>query len=89
MKPTLLILLAGGLLAGCATERHYNFAMGESLRELNELQIMDPEASARNDGKIAALTLDGNYGVPLYGKYAKGAEAPAEGKTQVTLNFGN
>lgn len=89
MKRILLTLLAAGVLAGCATERHYNFAMGESVTGLNELQIMDPEAPARNDGKIAALTLNGNYGVPLYGKYVKGAEPPAEGKTQVTLNFGD
>ncbi|WP_116472742.1 addiction module component [Zobellella maritima] len=89
MKSALTLLLAAGLLAGCANERHYDFAMGESVDEINELQIMDPDAPARNDGKIAALTLNGNYGVPLYGTYVKGAEAPAEGKTQVTLNFGN
>lgn len=89
MKSAPILLLAAGLLAGCAGERHYDFAMGETVDEMNELQIMDPDAPARNDGKIAALGLDGKYGVPLYGKYVKGAEAPAEGKTQVTLNFAN
>ncbi|GAA3532919.1 addiction module component [Zobellella aerophila] len=89
MKSAPILLLVTGLLAGCANERHYDFAMGETIDEMNELQIMDPDAPARNDGKMAALSLNGNYGVPLYGKYVKGAEAPAEGKTQVTLNFGN
>ncbi|WP_417614961.1 addiction module component [Oceanisphaera sp.] len=89
MNKTLLMLLASGALAGCASERHYNFAMGDSVQELDELQIMDPEAGMRNDGKIAALTLNGEYGVSLHDKYVKGAEAPSEGKTQVTLNFGD
>ena len=89
MKRMLLIILAAGVLAGCATERYYDFAMGDSMQELDELQIMDPEAGVRNDGKIAALTLNGDYGVSLHDKYVKGAEAPSEGKTQVTLNLGD
>jgi hypothetical protein len=89
MKSALTLLLAAGLLAGCANERHYDFAMGESVDAVDELQIMDPGASVRNDGKMASLGLDGNYGVPLKGKYVKSAEAPSEGKTHVTLNFGN
>lgn len=89
MKRILTLLIATGTLAGCASQTHYDFAMGESVTEMNELQIMDPEAAARRDGKIAALKLDGNYGVPLKGKYIKSAEPPAQGKTQVTLNFAN
>ena len=89
MKQLLLIILAAGLLSACASERHYRFAMGQSVQELDDIQIMDPEAASRNDGKISALTLNGEYGVSLHDKYVKGAEAPAEGKTQVTLNFGD
>jgi UDP-N-acetylglucosamine pyrophosphorylase len=89
MKHLMLTMLTAVILTGCATERHYDFAMGESIQGLNDIQILDPEAAERNDGKIAALTLDGGYGVNLKNKYVKGAEAPAEGKTQVTLNFGN
>ncbi|MBM7454244.1 hypothetical protein HNR62_000068 [Oceanisphaera litoralis] len=88
MKRILLIMLTSGVVAGCAGERHYDFAMGDDIQELDELQIMDPDAGLRNDGKIAALTLNGEYGVSLHDKYVKGAEAPSEGKTQVTLNFG-
>ncbi|MFP2769950.1 addiction module component [Oceanisphaera sp. KMM 10153] len=88
MKRILLIMLATGAVTGCASERYYDFAMGDDFQELDELQIMDPDAGMRNDGKIAALTLNGEYGVSLYDKYVKGAEAPSEGKTQVTLNFG-
>jgi hypothetical protein len=89
MNKLALSLLAASLLAGCATERYYDFAMGDTVEQLDELQIMDPGAAARNDGKIAALALNGEYGVSLHNKYVAGAEAPAEGKTQVTLNFGD
>ncbi|WP_107852491.1 addiction module component [Oceanimonas marisflavi] len=89
MKQLLFTLLAAGVLTGCASERYYGFDMGQDTQSLDTLQVLDPGAAVRNDGKLAALTLNGEYGVSLHDKYVKGAEAPAEGKTQVTLNFGN
>ncbi|WMC11890.1 addiction module component [Oceanimonas pelagia] len=89
MKQLLLTLLTTAVLAGCASERYYGFDMGQDTKALDTLQVLDPGAAARNDGKLAALTLNGEYGVSLHDKYVKGAEAPAEGKTQVTLNFGD
>ncbi|MCT7656274.1 addiction module component [Oceanimonas sp. NS1] len=89
MKQLLLTLLAAGVLTGCASERHYGFDMGQDIKELDTLQVLDPGAAARNDGKLTALALNGEYGVSLHDQYVKGAEAPAEGKTQVTLNFGD
>lgn len=89
MKQLLLMALTASLLTACGTERHYQFALGQAVNELDELQIMDPDAARRNDGKIAALTLNGEYGVSLHDKYVKSAESPGLGKTQVTLNFGN
>ncbi|MDP5291066.1 addiction module component [Oceanimonas sp. CHS3-5] len=88
MKQLLLTLLAAGFVTGCASERHYGFDMGQDTKALDSLQVLDPGAGARSDGKLADLTLNGEYGVSLHGKYVKGAESPSEGKTQVTLNFG-
>ncbi|OYD25200.1 addiction module component [Oceanimonas baumannii] len=89
MKLPLLTLLAAGLLTGCANELHYGFDMGQDTRQLDTLQVLDPGAAERSDGKLTALTLNGEYGVSLHDKYVKGAETPSEGKTQVTLNFGD
>ncbi|ART83649.1 addiction module component [Oceanisphaera profunda] len=87
MKQLLLLTFTAALLSACAGERHYPFALGQTVKDLDEIQIMDPEAASRNDGKISALALNGEYGVSLHDKYVKSAEPPSKGKTQVTLNF--
>jgi hypothetical protein len=53
------------LLVGCAQQPSYQLA--HSQQQIKHLQVLDPAASARNDGFFGGL--QGNYGKKVVDKY--------------------
>lgn len=70
------VVLLSLFLSACANE--HNFEMGESYQQVKNVQILDPEASVRNDGLV--LSLEGNYGRKVILKYRDSNEAPIKAK---------
>ncbi|WP_076542209.1 hypothetical protein [Shewanella sp. UCD-KL21] len=64
------------LLSAC--ESVHNFTMNDSYHQLKNVQILDPDASERNDGLV--LSLEGNYGRQVMLKYRQSSEAPISAK---------
>jgi hypothetical protein len=75
--PHKLILVSSVLLlSACANQ--YDFAMTESYQQVKQVQILDPDATERNNGMV--LSLEGNYGRQVMLEYRKSNQMPTESK---------
>ncbi|MCG9714544.1 hypothetical protein L1D32_03120 [Shewanella insulae] len=72
----LSIIVFSLLVSACANE--HNFSMGDSYLQVRDVQVLDPEASERNDGLV--LSLEGNYGRQVMLNYRKSSENPTKAK---------
>lgn len=72
----LCIIVCSLFVSACANE--HNFAMGESYTQVRNAQILDPEASERNDGLV--LSLEGTYGQKVILNYRNSNEVPTKAK---------
>ncbi len=78
-KP-IVVSLAILSLSGCVA---YNeFDMGMSSAQIKEVQILDPDASIRNDGRLNAL--DGQYGEQVMKAYRTSKTAPKEARSRIS-----
>ena len=76
--PTLLVAVS---LTGCA--QHYDFAINQSFEQVKQVQILDPEASERNEGIVGVL--DGQYGQTVMKSYRTSAVKPKEGEAKMSM----
>ncbi|CAM3914675.1 hypothetical protein [Shewanella aquimarina] len=72
----LCVIACSLLVSACANE--HNFSMGDSYLQVREVQVLDPEASERNDGLV--LSLEGNYGRQVMLNYRESSESPTKAK---------
>ncbi|PKG80457.1 hypothetical protein CXF80_06235 [Shewanella sp. Actino-trap-3] len=52
--------------------------MNESYQQVKQVQILDPDATERNNGVV--LSLEGNYGRQVMLEYRKSNQKPTESK---------
>ncbi|GAA5189395.1 hypothetical protein [Ferrimonas gelatinilytica] len=75
MKMRLVLGFALVFLSGCHTNNVMKqFALGGSTSELKKMEILDPDASRRDEGRLNDL--DGEYGSAVMENYRKSAYEP-------------
>jgi uncharacterized lipoprotein YajG len=72
------LILASSVLLLSACANQYDFAMNESYQQVKQVQILDPDATERNNGVV--LSLEGNYGRQVMLEYRKSNQMPTESK---------
>jgi hypothetical protein len=72
------LILASSVLLLSACANQYDFAMNESYQQVKQVQILDPDATERNNGVV--LSLEGNYGRQVMLEYRMSNQKPTESK---------
>lgn len=80
MKFPLLAGLLSLLLGGCATDVMTQFELGETTAQFKQQEILDPDAVARNAGKVSQL--DGQYGTAVMENYRTSTYKPDAARSQ-------
>ncbi|SDK01015.1 hypothetical protein SAMN04488540_11748 [Ferrimonas sediminum] len=80
MKFPLLAGLLSLLLCGCAADVMTQFELGGTTAQFKQQGILDPDAVARNAGKVSQL--DGQYGTAVMDNYRKATYQPEAARSQ-------
>ncbi|TKB49966.1 hypothetical protein FCL40_07395 [Ferrimonas sediminicola] len=90
MKIVITSVLATLLLSGCAGDVMSQFELGTATSNIKQQGILDPDAVARNAGRVNSL--DGQYGVAVMENYRTSTYRPETARTefkQATLGGGD
>ncbi|BDY05944.1 hypothetical protein [Ferrimonas sp. YFM] len=80
MKTMVIAVSSALLLSGCATDVISQFEMGEATRTIKQQEILDPDAVARNAGRVSSL--DGQYGVAVMENYRTSTYRPETARSE-------
>ncbi|USD36509.1 MULTISPECIES: hypothetical protein [Ferrimonas] len=80
MKRPLFAGLLFLLLSGCASDVMTQFELGTTTAQLKQQEILDPDAVARNAGKVNQL--DGQYGTAVMENYRTSTYRPETARSQ-------
>ncbi|WP_051216284.1 hypothetical protein [Ferrimonas futtsuensis] len=80
MKTMVIAVSATLLLSGCASSVMTQFDLGGTTRSIKQQEILDPDAVARNAGRVSSL--DGQYGVAVMENYRTSTYRPETARSE-------
>ena len=76
------------LLTACSTNPQESLVLGESVRQVTEMQIQNPDAKEQYGTELHG-SMDGRMGVNVMNVYRSHIDKPQEVKNEIQVNIGN